>query len=280
MAQPLCKGLRLYCKDFLRARIALRPLRYERRGAEPAAEGERLFLNREGDFKVRLRLFAKGAARAPLAGEKERVDLRKQQPAREQLRFGEARAAFIDQRMPGKDHVLRRFVRPRAGVDIAGGKPRGVRPNQRAALGGLAGEGVAGRGIGDQQRARQRVGGAGRVRRPQILADLDRERKARHLPRAKEQIAGKGHRFAQQRKMPQIAKAGREVAQLVELGVVRQVGLGHHPERAPMLEHRRAVVEGVAVLNRKADDDQHPKVGRRLCDDLKPLECARKQRVV
>ena len=61
--------------------------------------------------------------------------------------------------------------------------------------------------------------------------------------------------------------AGREPAPLVELAVVRQVGLRRDAEDPAAVDDDRAVVDPVAVLERRADHDHRQQVGGGL-DEL------------
>ena len=57
--------------------------------------------------------------------------------------------------------------------------------------------------------------------------------------------------------------AGRELPQLVELAVVRQVGLRRHAEDAPAVHDHRAVEEQAVDDERHADDRDHRDLARR-----------------
>ena len=67
--------------------------------------------------------------------------------------------------------------------------------------------------------------------------------------------------------LPVLVVARREPAALVELAVVGQVGLRRDAEDLAAVDHDRAVVDPVALHERRADDEHRQQVGARL-DDL------------
>ena len=69
---------------------------------------------------------------AALEGEKAHVRVGKEQPLVKRLRLGQLAAVLINQRMPGKDHVLRGLIRPGPGVDIGRRQTRGLGGHQFA----------------------------------------------------------------------------------------------------------------------------------------------------
>ena len=92
------------------------------------------------------------------------------------------------------------------------------------------------------------------------------ELQQRPVDRLEQQLRTEGHALAAEQHMLGAGMAGRvELARFVELGVVRQVALRHDAEHAPLMQHRRAVVEQLLDAQRQPDDGDHrqPARGRR-----------------
>ncbi len=172
-------------------------------------------------------------------------------------RLRQRAAVLADEVVAGEDHVLSGLSPTRAGVHVAADQPRGLTGDERAPVGRLAHDGIGGGEVGDQRGARQRVRDAGRLRRPQVLADLRRHDQLRHGRAAEELTDAKGHvalpRHADAR---DLEGTGSEVAALVELVVGGDKPLGHDTQDAAGGEKRRAVVELAAHAQGHAHQDQ------------------------
>ena len=100
-----------------------------------------------------------------------------------------------------------------------------------------------------------------RRRHPHVLADLDAEREARHVPGGEEQV--RAERRLQAGDPDGLAAkpgAGREMALLVELAVVGQVALRHDAQHRAAMDHHGRVVEAVAPAQRRPDDQHRQEV--------------------
>ena len=104
--------------------------------------------------------------------------------AAEALALGEEDAVLGDQQVAAEDEVGRRLVDAGVGVDVGGERAARLLAHQLAAVLGLGHEVVRGRGVQEHGGARDRVARARRDRRPEVLADLDRERHRRAPPAA------------------------------------------------------------------------------------------------
>ena len=108
---------------------------------------------------------------------------------------------------------------------------------------------------------------ARRDRHPQVLAHLDVHDEAGHVGGSEEQVGPEGHPVAGDLdRLAALVVTGGEVAPLVELAVGREVGLRGDPDDRAVVDDDRAVVEPRAPLERRADDDDGPQPGGRLCD--------------
>ena len=183
--------------------------------------------------------------------------------------------AFADrQAFPGLvNHGLAVPSQIRAGLAHAG---RRVDVGRRAARGHRAHHEFAVRAASDRDRGRRQVRQDGRAREcqfgggsdghPHVLADLDADGQAGHVVGGDEDLAeGDPHGAAGEffdatpRDFDALAGArghGDEVALLVELAVVGQVRLGNDREHAPAVDGDRAVVQGVVLAQRRADDEE------------------------
>ena len=104
---------------------------------------------------------------------------------------------------------------------------------------------------------------AGRHRHPHVLADLGVHLEAGDVGGGEYQVVADGDQLSPagdadgQR---QIVHTRREMAFLVELPVVGQVGLRDDTQHPAVLDHHGAVVQAVAQRDRSPDGDQRPVV--------------------
>ena len=117
----------------------------------------------------------------------------------------------------------------------------------------------------DQHRgAGQRGLGARRDRDPHVLADLRVQHQPRHVLGREQQVDAERHGLRRPTRIAPAALvlAGGDLPPLVELAVVRQVGLRHDAEDPAAVDDHRAVVDPVPVAQRRADDQHRQQVGR------------------
>ena len=98
------------------------------------------------------------------------------------------------------------------------------------------------RQVGEHRRSRQRAVGAGRDRRPQVLADLDVQHEAGQVAAREHELRPARDRAARHRHLvaDQVAR-GAELALLVVLVVLGQIALGHDAEHPPAWIDDRAL---------------------------------------
>ena len=172
-------------------------------------------------------------------------------------RFGQQLPVLADQRLAVPGQVGGRFALARRRIQVRRQAARRLRGGQRMAVGRLAHRDVRGRQVEQQRRAGQRRVGRGRDRHPQVLADLGVEDEARQVRRLEQQLGAEGHVLAQQPQLRALRMVGRvELARLVELAVVRQVGLGHDAQQ-PAAVHDRGAVEQRMVHAQRQPHHRH-----------------------
>src|ERR671932_2319743 len=131
--------------------------------------------------------------------------------------------------IPGE--IGRRLSGARSGVEVGGDALARLRGAEVTAVFGLAGRDVAGPEVREHRRPCQRRVGAGWNRRPNVLTDFDAEREVLHVGGVEDQIVAERDPLAQEEDLAADGKATRgELPFLVELAVVRQVGLRGYPE--------------------------------------------------
>ena len=91
----------------------------------------------------------------------------------------------------------------------------------------------------------------GRVRHPEILADLHAQHQLRHLPAGEEELRAHGYGLAAERDGLHVRRGRCEVALFVKFAVVGNVDLGDQAEDASVLAEGRAVVEAAAHGHRQ-----------------------------
>ena len=154
---------------------------------------------------------------------------------------------------------------PRRGVDVRREAARARRAHQQPAV-LRAGDRDRGAGeVGQHRGAGQGRVRARRHRHPHVLADLDVQHEPGHVGGPED--AGRCRTAPPPRRRridsPSLVVARGEPARLVELPVGRQVRLGRDAEHAAAVDHDRAVVEPVALAQRRADDEHRAQVAAR-----------------
>ena len=183
----------------------------------------------------------------------------------EPLRFGEQVAALVDQRLAVPAEVGRRFAEPGRRVQVGGEAARRLHADEAVPVVGLADRDVRCRQVDQHRRAGERGIARRRDRHPDVLADLAGDLQERQVGRLEDQVGAEGHVGVEQaHRGRHRGVAGLELARLVELAVVRQVGLRHDAEDAAVADHRRAIEEAMVDAQRQADDgDRRDRGGRR-----------------
>ena len=157
---------------------------------------------------------------------------------------------------------------PGGSVQITAEQTGGLVLHQCPAVFRLANGLVAGRKVRDDGGPGEGVEGGGRQGAPQILADLDAQHEARHLPAAEEQRGAEGHLLAADRDGLHLGGAGGELALFVELAVVGQVGLGHKTQQLPAAEDGSAVVQLAPRQQRQPHQRHHVQLPAGVQDRL------------
>ena len=118
------------------------------------------------------------------------------------------------------------------------------------------------RGTGERREARWRQ------RHPHVLADLDMDLEQRQIARLEYQLRPERDSLAAQVDICRERAVGAvELPSLVELAVVRQVGLGHDAEQLATGHQRRAVEQAMVDAQWQPDDGHRGNVARCI-DDL------------
>jgi len=193
---------------------------------------------------------------SPLGGQQLHIEVGAGQAVAEQGRFGQLAAVFVNQVVPGKDQVCGRFAFARIGVQVCAEQACRLALHQQSPVGGLGQDLVAGRQVADHGSSGQGCGRRGRLCDPQVLADLKSEPEIRQVTASKQQIGAERHLAAAERDRPGLltgARGRREMAQLVEFGVIRNVLLGDDPQDLAALKNDGAVVQGRPVRQGKPD---------------------------
>ena len=168
------------------------------------------------------------------------------------MRLGEPLAVLVHERMPVPGQIGRRFAGAGGRVEIGRHAFRRLRRAQQPAVVGLADRDVAGREVRDDRRSRQRRQRARGQRHPQVLAELEVQHEARDVGRREQQPAAERHVLPEQPYRRRQRLGGRrELALLVELAVVGQVGLRHRAENPSAVHHDSAVEQSVLSPQRQ-----------------------------
>ena len=181
-------------------------------------------------------------------------------PSREALGLGEQHTVLVDGRLTVPRQVGRRLALAGGRVDVGGQAAGGRRPAQQLAVLGPPDRDRAARQVEEQRRARERRLGARRDGDPHVLADLGVDDEAGDVVGGEEQVRAERHVGAADADLATLAHARGELPRLVELAVGGRIGLRHHAEHAAAVDDDRAVVDAVAVPQRRTEDDQRQEV--------------------
>ena len=210
----------------------------------------------EGDFQQALSL-REHLGPAALIGQSLHVKLRDQQPAVEPV-LRQQRAVFRDHLMGAEHHVGSGLALAGAGVHVAAQQLGGLHGYQLAAVAVLSDEVVAGRQIADDSSPRLGQPDGGRVRRPQVLANLKAQHQVRDLPAGEQDLRCKGDGLlsAQCYRARHLGCRG-ELALLVKFPVVGDMGLGHHAQNLSLLDNSGAIIQLLVHAHRQAHRRHH-----------------------
>ncbi len=192
----------------------------------------------------------------------------------EALGLGEQHAVLGDERVAVPGEVGGGLAGAGGRVEVGGEAAGRLAHDELAAVVGLAHGDVRGRQVEQDRGAGEGGVGRGGHGHPQVLADLDEEGEAGLLVGLEQQaraerdaaLAAQGDRVAHG------GVAGGELAALVELAVVGQVGLRHDAEDAALGEDDGAVVEQGVDLEGEADDADERQPPRRVEDHCQRLQ--------
>ena len=205
---------------------------------------------------------------------------------REALGLGQQRAVLGDHRVSVPGQVGGRLALAGGRVDVGREQLGRLSRRQPPAVVVLGDGDVRGREVEQHGGPVEGGVGRGRDRRPEVLADLGVQRALLAAAGAEDQVVAEGHLAAEQldRGEVRVARAG-EMALLVELAVVRQVGLGDHAERRAAREQHGAVEEPAVEAQRGPDHQDRRARRARRRQPRQPgqhrgLECLLLQQVV
>ena len=175
--------------------------------------------------------------------------------------------------MAAEYQVLGRFSLSRVGVNIAAHQSGRLAGNQLPSVGILAHGLVAGGAVDHHHGPRQRVGNAGRTRRPYVFAQLRRQHKPRHRITGKQQMGAHRHLPALPRRLYAGRRTRREMPGLIKLRIIGQKGLGHQPQKPAAADRRRRVVKLSVVFPGQPDKGQQVQFRRVLNQPFQRLLC-------
>src|SRR5947207_864550 len=215
--------------------------------------------------RVAARAFGKGVLPHAVGEQPVEIDVgeRELRGGGEALRFGKQGAVLVDDRVAVPGEIGGGLADARRAVQVGRQAARRLVGGQLVAIALLADDDVRRGEIADDAGAGERRERGGRRWHPQVLADLYVQDESRHLGEAEQQVGAEGGVLPGQRdRAARAPVAGRELARLVELAVVRQVGLRHDADQPPAAEERRAVVEAAVDRHRQADQRGERQVAR------------------
>ena len=221
--------------------------------------GERWKLRRRADRHGGWRRLARAAGEGVVAGavvaQALAVHFHAQLRAveREARRFAEQVAVLGGDQMAAEHHVLGGFGRAGGGVDVGGDGARALQAHEVAPVVRLADQLGAGGEVEQDFRAAQGEVGARRLRRPQVLAQLDAEGR---LVQGEELVRAQGEPARRRVDFCGNASAGCEPAFLVELLVVGLGDLRHGAEDASVAADEGAVQQAAVGHPPRGADDQ------------------------
>ena len=176
---------------------------------------------------------------------------------RETLRLADDLAALRDEPVPVPREVRGRLPEPRRAVHLDGDVLGRRGAHQLLAVLQLANRHVGGGQVREHGGAGERGDRARRHRRPEVLADVGVEHEVGKVPGADEHVGPEGNAVPEQGHLGRARRGGGvEPAELVELPVVRRVGLGRHGDRPATVERHGAVEEQIVDHEGQPDREE------------------------
>ena len=194
--------------------------------------------------------------------------------------LGQAGAVLRDQVLAAEHQILGGLPLPGVGVHITADQAGGLAADQLSAVGVLAGGLIAGRAVDHHRGPGHAVADAGRTGNPHVLADLRPNHQARGVLAGEQKVGAHGHRPALPHCLHRNLISRAEVAGLIELLIVGQVGFRHKTQKLPVLHRGRYVVQLAAALPGQPHKNQHVLPGRSPDHLPKRLQCAVQQRLL
>ena len=187
-----------------------------------------------------------GAHLQPLLPQQVQVDIgdRRLVRRREAFGLGQGGAVFEHAGLAVPGEVGGGLPCPGCRVQVCRQAARGLRATQQPPRFGLGDGDVAGGQVGQHGGAGDRRLTAGRVRDPDVLANLRVDNQVRQVLRGEQQVGAEGHLATPNcDRAALMPVAGDEMARFVELPVVRQVDFRHHAEQPAAMDRQRAIVQ-------------------------------------
>ncbi|SOZ01697.1 conserved protein of unknown function [Cupriavidus taiwanensis] len=278
--QPLHQGLHLDVVDLHAAFVALARIgRHVREARHVALQRQRLFqrqVEREAHDAELVHLglvpphrVAEGHLVHALAREPLDVDIGEQQVrgVGKALGLGQQLAVLADQRLAVPGQVGGRLALAGRGVQVGRQAARRLLRHQLVPVARLADHDIRCRQVDQHRSPGQRRERRRRDRHPYVLADFGVEAEVGDVLDVEQQAGAERHLLAQQLdRIDRGVVGGAELARLVELPVVGQVGLGHHALDAPARHHHGAVEQLVLDPQRHAHHQRHRQLARGFDD--------------
>ncbi len=162
----------------------------------------------------------------------------------ETLRFDQFLSALEHPRLAVPGQICGGFSRSRRSVDVGRASCARLAGAEQTPGLGLADGDVGGRQVDQHLRPGQGRRAGWRNRGPEVLADLHVEAQRQLALGAEQQVYPERRGLAGHDDLTaSLAGARSEIAALVELAVVGQIGLGDHAQDAPTMDHHGGVVE-------------------------------------
>ena len=177
----------------------------------------------------------------------------------------------MDHPLPVPSQIGRALPRTGGGIDVCGKGAHGLRTAEKVAVRGFTDHDIRGREVGEDQRPPKCGIRRRRRGRPEVFADLSMEDQAGQIRRLKNQIIAKGHPAARDGDLSPGVPAMGEPAFLIELTVIRQVGLWHNAQHLPARDHDSAIIEPPLPAQRRAEQDHRCHLGTGFNEHAKRL---------
>ena len=187
--------------------------------------------------------------------------------------------------MSGEDQVRGGLALSGVGVDIAAHQTAGLPRHQGAAVGGLAHRLIGGGEVQKDGGTLPGQDGRGRLRGPQVLADLHADDQIVYTGAGKDAAAVEAYLLAAEGQVVVHAvgpAGGGEPALLVKLPVIGQVRLGYQAQNLSFLYNSSTIIQFVIpfIPYRQAQSRHHVQIFRGFQDGAQALLGAPQQRLL